>query len=107
MRKSFDAAAILTLQTGFEFKKQRAIPVITGIVVAAENEAMVLDVSSLSTLAALMCQVYWESAAAAENKERIKKEEKALKRWVKLINGLRVRARLQQEYGKEVRHASL
>jgi hypothetical protein len=29
---------MLTAQTGFEFKKQRAIPVITGIVVAKENE---------------------------------------------------------------------
>ncbi|ORX37184.1 hypothetical protein BD324DRAFT_579270 [Kockovaella imperatae] len=72
--------------TGFEFKKQRAIPVITGIVVAKENERIVLD-------------AYWESAAAAESRERVKKEERALKRWVKLINGLRVRARLQEEYG--------
>ena len=36
------------VQTGFEFKKQRAIPVITGIVVAVENEATVMDVSILS-----------------------------------------------------------
>ena len=33
-------------QTGFEFKKQRAIPVINGIVVAEENEDLVLEVSS-------------------------------------------------------------
>ncbi|WVW84955.1 hypothetical protein I302_106991 [Kwoniella bestiolae CBS 10118] len=72
--------------TGFEFKKQRAIPVISGIVVAKENEEMVMD-------------AYAESAAAAEEKERMKKEEKALKRWAKLINGLRVRLRLQAEYG--------
>ena len=44
-------------------------------------------------------QAYWESAAAAEERERAKKEERALKRWTKLINGLRVRARLQAEYG--------
>jgi xeroderma pigmentosum group C-complementing protein len=36
------------VKTGFEFKKQRAIPVITGIVVAAENEALVMDVSLFS-----------------------------------------------------------
>ncbi|WWC71011.1 uncharacterized protein I206_104964 [Kwoniella pini CBS 10737] len=72
--------------TGFEFKKQRAIPTINGIVVAKENEEMVMD-------------AYAESAAAAEEKERMKKEEKALKRWAKLINGLRVRLRLQAEYG--------
>ncbi|WVF68799.1 hypothetical protein IAT40_003571 [Kwoniella sp. CBS 6097] len=82
--------------TGFEFKKQRAIPVINGIVVAAENETMVMD-------------AYAESAAAAEEKERLKKEERALKRWAKLINGLRVRLRLQAEYGtgEELNEASL
>ncbi|KAK8858825.1 hypothetical protein IAR55_003055 [Kwoniella newhampshirensis] len=72
--------------TGFEFKKQRAIPVISGIVVAKENERMVME-------------AYEESAAAAEEKERIRREEKALKRWAKLVNGLRVRLRLQAEYG--------
>jgi xeroderma pigmentosum group C-complementing protein len=74
-------------QTGFEFKNQRAIPVITGIVVATENQDLVMD-------------AYEESAQAAEEREKIKKEEKALKRWVKLMNGLRVRRRLQAEYGQ-------
>ena len=32
------------LQTGFEFKKRRAFPVITGIVIAAENEEALLEV---------------------------------------------------------------
>jgi xeroderma pigmentosum group C-complementing protein len=45
-------------------------------------------------------QAYEESAAAAEEKALAKKEEKALKRWAKLINGLRVRKRLQAEYGE-------
>lgn len=43
---------------------------------------------------------YEESALAAEERERIKREERALKRWVKLMNGLRVRRRLQAEYGQ-------
>lgn len=43
---------------------------------------------------------YEESAQAAEERERIKKEERALKRWAKLMNGLRVRRRLQAEYGQ-------
>lgn len=43
---------------------------------------------------------YEESAQAAQERERIKKEEKALKRWMKLMNGLRVRRRLQAEYGQ-------
>lgn len=43
---------------------------------------------------------YEQSAQAAEEREKIKKEERALKRWVKLINGLRVRRRLEAEYGQ-------
>ena len=31
------------MQTGFEFRKMRAIPVVFGVVVASENEEMVLD----------------------------------------------------------------
>lgn len=44
---------------------------------------------------------YKESAAAAEERERRKREEKALKRWAKLINGLRVRERLRDTYGEK------
>lgn len=74
-------------QTSFEFRKQRATPVLTGIVVATEKEEEVLE-------------AYWESNAAAEERERAKREERALKRWVKLINGIRVRLRLRAEYGE-------
>lgn len=59
---------------------------LTGIVVAAENEDAVLE-------------AYEESAAAAEERERQRREDAALKRWSKLINGLRVRLRLRAEYG--------
>ena len=31
-------------QTGFEFKKRRAVPVIQGVVVAVENEQALLEV---------------------------------------------------------------
>lgn len=74
------------VQTSFEFKKQRAIPVITGIVVAIEKRETVLE-------------AYWESAAAAEEREKARREDRALKRWVQLVNGLRVRLRLRAEYG--------
>lgn len=47
----------------------------------------------------MVMEAYIESAAAAEEKERAKKEDRALKRWAKLINGLRVKLRLQAEYG--------
>lgn len=74
--------------TGFEFKKQRAVPIIKGIVVAAEKKQEVLD-------------AYEESTIAAEERERMKREDRALKRWSKLVNGLRLRLRLQQEYGSK------
>lgn len=80
-------SAMANNQTSFEFRKQRATPVLTGIVVAAEKEDEVLS-------------AYWESNAAAEERERAKREERALKRWVKLINGIRVRLRLRAEYGE-------
>ena len=32
------------MQTGFEFKKRRAFPIIEGVVVAAENETVLLEV---------------------------------------------------------------
>ncbi|OXG22454.1 xeroderma pigmentosum group C-complementing protein [Cryptococcus neoformans Tu259-1] len=76
--------------TGFEFKKQRAVPIIKGIVVATEKEQEVLD-------------AYEESTIAAEERERMKREDRALKRWAKLVNGLRLRLRLQQEYGSKDR----
>ncbi|KAF9560913.1 Rad4-domain-containing protein [Agrocybe pediades] len=72
--------------TGFEFKKRRAFPVIEGIVVAAENEEAILE-------------AYQEAEAEAEEKARIKKEDRVLKHWVKLIHGLRIRQRLQDQYG--------
>lgn len=64
------------------------MPIIKGIVVAAENEQEVLD-------------AYEESTIAAEERERMKREDRALKRWSKLVNGLRLRLRLQQEYGSK------
>ena len=33
------------IQTGFEFKKGRAFAVITGVVIAVDNEQILLDVS--------------------------------------------------------------
>lgn len=42
---------------------------------------------------------YWESTAAAEEREKQKRVDKALKRWGKLINALRVRQRLRATYG--------
>lgn len=46
----------------------------------------------------LSLQAYWEAEQDAEEKARIKREERVIKRWTRLIHGLRVRKRLQEQY---------
>jgi len=60
--------------------------VLAGIVVAAENEEMVVE-------------AYLESAQNEEEKRRIRTREKVLKLWSKVINGLRIQQRIQRQYG--------
>ncbi|KAJ7256831.1 hypothetical protein B0H12DRAFT_1202006 [Mycena haematopus] len=71
--------------TGFDFKSRRATPIIRGIVIAAENEAAVLE-------------AYWEAENDAAQKAQAKKREQVLKRWTRLVHGLRIRQSLQEEY---------
>ncbi|KAF8157998.1 hypothetical protein B0H34DRAFT_707119 [Crassisporium funariophilum] len=74
--------------TGFEFKKRRAFPIIEGVVVAAENEAAILE-------------AFWEAEREAEEKARIKREERVIKQWTRLVHGLRIRQRLLEQYGNK------
>jgi xeroderma pigmentosum group C-complementing protein len=75
--------------TGFEFGKQRAVPVLTGVVVAAENEDMVID--------------QWEIDEAEKiRKEKEKKEKVVLGLWKKFFVGLRIMERMKREYGDDV-----
>lgn len=71
--------------TGFEFSNQRAVPVITGVVVATEHENLVID--------------EWEKN---EEERKLKEEGKrvkvALAAWKKLLVGLRIMKRVQEEY---------
>ncbi|KAG7005533.1 DNA repair protein rhp42 [Physcia stellaris] len=72
--------------TGFEFGKQRAVPVITGVVVAEENEHRVID--------------QWEKdEEERRRKEDEKREKAALAGWRKMIMGLRIYERVRNEYG--------
>ncbi|KAJ7741359.1 hypothetical protein B0H16DRAFT_1565520 [Mycena metata] len=71
--------------TGFEFKSRRANPIMQGIVIAAENEAAILE-------------AYWEAEKDAAEKARAKKRERVLKRWTRLVHGLRIRQSFQEEY---------
>ncbi|KAF8120653.1 hypothetical protein EV363DRAFT_1458950 [Boletus edulis] len=71
--------------TGFEFRKRRATPVIRGIVVAAENEDVIVEACL-------------EAEQDAEESARAKRLERACKRWIRLVHGLRIRERLQKQY---------
>lgn len=76
------------VQTSFEFRKGKAFPVISGIIVAAENEDIILEAS-------------WEAEHAAAEKEQEKRQQAVLKRWTKLVQGLRIRQRMREEYGAQ------
>ena len=71
--------------TGFEFGKRMAIPVITGVVVAEENEDAVIDA--------------WEiREAERRRKEDIKREQVNLQLWRKFVMGMRIIERMRTEY---------
>ncbi|KAH9883190.1 hypothetical protein J1614_000046 [Plenodomus biglobosus] len=75
--------------TGFEFGKQRAVPIITGVVVAEEYEDKVIDA--------------WEIAEADKaRKEAEKRAKLALSMWKKFASGLRIIERMKAEYGEDV-----
>jgi hypothetical protein len=44
-------------------------------------------------------QAYWEAEQEAEEKARTKLQERVIKRWTRLVHGLRIRQRLQEQYG--------
>ena len=74
--------------TGFEFGKQMAVPVITGVVVAAEHEDVVID--------------EWEKDEVERKiKEEGKREKMALAMWRKFLIGLRIVERVHEEYGDD------
>ncbi|KAI0322385.1 Rad4-domain-containing protein [Amylostereum chailletii] len=74
--------------TSFEFKKGRAFPVLSGIVVAAENEEAILE-------------AYWEAEHSAAQKEHEKRQQAVIRRWTRLVQGLRLRKRLQEQYAPD------
>lgn len=75
--------------TGFEFGNKMAIPVITGVVVAEENEEMVREA--------------WETYAAEQKiKEDGKLEKAVLGLWRKFTMGLRINEKVQGAYGDDV-----
>lgn len=78
---------------GFEFGKQRAVPILFGVVVAEENEQLVRDA--------------WKAEQEIQRrKEDVKREALVLHLWRKFVMGLRIVERMKAEYkdngGEEV-----
>ncbi len=72
--------------TGFEFSRQRAIPIITGVIVAVENREALIDA--------------WNTEEANRQvKAEDKKVQEALNTWKKFLTGLRILRRMRHEYG--------
>ncbi|KEP54880.1 DNA repair protein rhp42 [Rhizoctonia solani 123E] len=71
--------------TGFEFRKRQATPIITGIVIAAENEEVFMQ--------ALASHVQSEQL-----REAAKRRERVLQRWTRLVQGLRIVRRVNEQY---------
>ncbi|KAI0064088.1 Rad4-domain-containing protein [Artomyces pyxidatus] len=78
--------------TSFEFKKGKAFPVLTGIVTAAEHEDVILE-------------AFWEAEHTAAQKENEKRQLAIAKRWTRLVQGLRIRQRLQEQYAGDSQQA--
>lgn len=77
--------------TGFEFGKQRAIPVIQGVVVAEEHRDLVMD--------------EWDKDEEERRRKSDSKREKAaLVAWKKFLVGLRIMKRVREEYGGDNGH---
>ena len=74
--------------TGFEFGNKRAVPVITGVVVAEAHEHKVID--------------QWEKEEEERRiKEEGKREKVALATWRRWLMGLRIIQRVREEYGQD------
>lgn len=71
--------------TGFEFGRQRAVPVLTGVVVAREYEHVVID-------------AWEEERVRMRVKEEARMEAQVLGLWKKFYVGLKIRERVRREY---------
>ena len=77
---------------------------ISGVVVATENEETVREVRathliSISPDPDPVVQAYWEAEHVAAQKEQDKRHQAVIKRWTKLVHGLRIRQRMREQYG--------
>jgi hypothetical protein len=75
--------------TGFEFGNRMAIPVITGVVVAEENEKAVRE-----------AWMAWDEEHRKKEEDKLEKTVLAL--WRRFVMGLRINERVQEAYGDEM-----
>jgi len=84
-RLGFDFAEAVT---GFEFGHRMAVPIISGVVVAEENYEAVMD--------------EWQKDEAERvRKEDEKRRKAAIFTWRKFLMGMRIIARVREEYGND------
>lgn len=63
------------------------------------KKSSTLDWKLITDSCSIPFQAFWESERVAEEKARVKREERVIKQWTRLIQGLRIRQRLQEQYG--------
>ncbi|KAF2137977.1 uncharacterized protein K452DRAFT_291011 [Aplosporella prunicola CBS 121167] len=74
--------------TGFEFGNRRAVPILTGVVVASENGDLVRE-------------AWREEKRAQREKEDKKRQTLALTTWKRFLTGLRIMERVKADYRAE------
>lgn len=74
---------------GFEFGKQRAVPIIQGVIVAEEHTDLVMN-------------EWTKDEEERKRKFDLKREKAALLAWKKMLVGLRITERVREEYGGDV-----
>jgi xeroderma pigmentosum group C-complementing protein len=47
-------------------------------------------------------QAYWEAEQEAAKRESEKRHDRVIKRWTRLVQGLRIRQRLQAQYASDM-----
>ncbi|KAI9754356.1 MAG: hypothetical protein M4579_004754 [Chaenotheca gracillima] len=74
---------------GFEFKSQRAVPVVQGVVIAEDKEQMLLD-------------AWRQDEEERRKREEAKREKSTLALWKKFLVGLRITERMRKVYGGDL-----
>ena len=80
------------------FVRSRGIPAAISLVLIDLDLGRSIFIDLFGMLISFFIKAYWETQQIEQEKARAKKEEKALQHWMKLVHGLRIRQRLQDQY---------